>query len=101
MAAFFLVMGLAIVSYFVATERYMADFAPTLGLIALCGWLGLERSAVSAGWNRIVGPSVAVICLLTVVAGIFVSFDYHGELLRTIYPQSWDEMERFFARFGL
>ncbi len=98
---FFVAMCLAILSYFVATERYMADFAPSLGLIAVCGWLGLEQWAVRAGCEKITGFLLSIVCFASAVAGVFVSFDYHVELLHMIDPQSWDKMKEFFSRFGL
>jgi hypothetical protein len=94
-------MSLAILAYFVATERYMADFTPSLGLLALFGLLGLEGYGKERGWNRWVAPIGALACLITAVAGILVSFDYHGGALRTLSPAEWDAMRRFFSRFGL
>jgi len=101
LAMFYVALCLAILSYFVAAERYMADFAPALGLLALCGWLGLERWAVRVGGNRIAAPIAVTACVVTAVAGIFVSFDYHGGLLRRISPQDWDALKQFFSRLGL
>jgi hypothetical protein len=100
-AAFFLAASVAILSYFVAAERYMADFAPALGLLALFGWLGLEREAARAGWAKAVIPLYVLACLLSAIAGIFVSFDYHGGLLHIISPESWDEMNNWFSRHRL
>lgn len=98
---FFAVMCLVILTYFVATERYMADFAPSLGLLSLFGWLGLERWAHRKGWSALVGPAGAVLGVATALAGILVSFDYHGGLLRAISPSVWEGMRGFFGRLGL
>jgi hypothetical protein len=99
--AFFLAMSLAILAYFVATERYMADCVPALGLIALCGWLGVEARALRSGYTWIAMSFWVTASIVTLVAGVFVSFDYHSGLLHTIYPQSWDALKSFFHRFGL
>lgn len=100
LAAFCLVMCLAILAYFVATPRYLADFAPTLGLIALCGWLELERWARNARWNKVVAPLTAAACISTAAAGILVSFDYHGGSLHRLSPHEWETMRDFFSGFG-
>ena len=81
--------------YFLATARYMADFAPALGLLAVFGWLGVERRAQARGWNRFIAPVIAVAGAATAVAGVLVSFGYHELLLRTLQPQLWGKMERF------
>jgi hypothetical protein len=101
LAAFFLAGCVAILSYFVAAERYMADFAPALGLLALFGWLGLEQGAARTKWAKLVLPMFVLACLSSAVAGIFVSFDYHGQLLHKISPESWDKMNDWFSRLGL
>jgi hypothetical protein len=101
LAAFYLAVSVTILSYFVATERYMADFAPALGLLALIGWLELERRAARAGWTKLVLPLFVLASLSSAVAGIFVSFDYHGQLLHRISPQSWDRMNDWFSGHGL
>ncbi len=98
---FFLAMCLVILAYFVATERYMADFAPSLGLLSLFGWLGLEQWARRASWNRWVAPALASICVATAAAGILVSFDYHGGMLRALSPGAWEALRQFFGRIGL
>jgi hypothetical protein len=96
-----LVNCLVILSYFVATERYMADFAPSLVMLALFGWAGLEASAARSAPARIATSVTALAaCLATAAAGILVSFDYHGGMLHTLSPQKWDELRAFFARWG-
>lgn len=100
-ASFYLVMCLVVLGYFVATERYLADFAPALGLLALCGWLGLERWAGRVGRGGTVLSLTAAACVATAIGGILVSFDYHGGMLRTLSPAVWEGMRGFFSRFGL
>jgi hypothetical protein len=99
--AFCAVMCLAILSFYCATVRYLADFAPTLGLAAACGWLGLERWAKEAHWTKVVTPLTVLACAATAVAGVLVSFDYHRGMLQRLSPGQWESMRDFFARFGL
>jgi len=98
---YYLAICLAILMYFITTERYLADFAPSLGLLAVCGWLGLEQWAQLIRWNKIINPIVATACIITITAGILVSFEYHNGMLRELSPQVWNNMARFFARMGL
>lgn len=97
---FFLTMLAVVGSYFLATPRYAADFAPALALMAAFGWLGLERWARESGWHKVTTPVIALICLATAVAAVLVSLEYHGRLLRLLQPQLWADMEGFFNSLG-
>jgi fucose 4-O-acetylase-like acetyltransferase len=90
-ASFYAVMTATILAYFVATPRYLADFAPALCLLALGGLLGVESWAQRARWTRVVSPLLAILCLVTFVAGVLMSFDYHG---RSTSPR-WANVEQF------
>lgn len=98
-------------SYFSTCPRYQADFAVPVGLLALCGMLSLERWAQEAPvlWWRVPGVAekdwprwrawlvrgVAVLlCVVTVVMGTLLSFDYHARFLRFNEPLAWQEMDR-------
>ena len=94
-AFFFLAMLAVVGSYFLATPRYAADFAPALALLAAFGWLGLERWARETGWRKVTTPVIALTCLATAVAAVLVSFEYHGRLLRLLQPKLWADMESF------
>lgn len=100
-AAFYIMMCSVVLTYFVATERYLADFAPALGLLALCAWLGIEAWSRRIGHGASVIAPTALLCLASAVAGVFVSFDYHGGMLHTLSPAVWDNMKAAFSRYGL
>lgn len=94
--AVYIVMSAAILTYFLATPRYMADFAPSLALLSAIGLLGIERYLNTAVTRHAVLALCAAAGVITVVTGILVSFDYHGRMLRTLSPQSWVALERLF-----
>jgi hypothetical protein len=100
-AAYCSALCLVVLLYFVATERYLADFAPTLGLLALCAWLGIEEWSRRFRWGRAVRAVAVLGGLASAVAGVFVSFDYHGRMLHTLSPAVWDNLKTAFSRFGL
>jgi hypothetical protein len=88
--------SLAILGYFIATPRYLADFAPALGWLACIGFLGLEHRARSVSWRGLFSVGAISLALATGVAGVLVSFDYQGRLLSRTWPQAWEKMEAFF-----
>jgi hypothetical protein len=96
-----LAMAGAVLTYFVATPRYLADFTPTLALLAACGWLGLERWSKGQRFSGIVASLSAVSCLVTVIAGVLVSADYHNRSLRSLSPHDWQNIEKVFQRLLL
>ncbi len=93
-AGFCAAMLAVILGYFLATPRYSADFTPALALLAAFGCLGLERWAQRSGWTRVVAPALLATGLITATAGVLLSFDYHGQLLRRLQPQWWASMEQ-------
>jgi hypothetical protein len=99
-AGLFAGMSAITLSYFLATPRYMADFTPSLALLAVLGWLGVERWARgrAGGWAVLALGVVAA--GVTIVAGVLVSLDYHRRLIRTVWPDGWTALEQFFARLG-
>lgn len=93
MAASFLGMSGVTLAYFLATPRYMADFTPTLALLALCGALSLERLAADPGWRYFVGVCITILGITTAIAGVIISFDYHDKLLKKLSPDQWRKLE--------
>ena len=104
-AGLFLGVGLFMAAFFSTTERYLSDFAPALGLLAGCGWLGLERWAQRTRAHALVTVGAATGALLTAAMGALLSFDYHGRALSRDAPESWARMERWghdsLSRVGL
>ncbi|MDO8543035.1 MAG: hypothetical protein Q7S40_21530 [Opitutaceae bacterium] len=110
-AGYALPVMLLLLCYFSTTMRYEADFAPALGLLALCGLLAIERrvrgpteiernSSAPPARPRVraavgtVATVATVTCLITVVMGVLVSFDYHGRSLRRDDPKLWHRLDR-------
>lgn len=93
-AGLYLGVGLFLLAFFSTTERYVAEFAPALGLLAVCGWLGVERWAQQARWQAVVLPPVLAATMATVAIGVLVSFDYHGRTMSRDAPALWARLER-------
>jgi hypothetical protein len=93
-AATFLPMVSFLLLFCAATERYMADFTPALGLLALGGALAVERWAQRGGWKRVALPVLFALGAVTVAMGALVSFDYHGRMLSRAQPERWPRWER-------
>jgi hypothetical protein len=95
LAAALPVMAL-ILGYFSTTTRYQTDFAPALALVALAGWLALERRAQAAGRGAIAAVRLAAggAVLTALGMGVLLSFDYHGRLLEAVGPAHWRRLDR-------
>ena len=93
-AATFIPVAGFLLMFCAATERYMADFSPALGLLALGGALAAERWAQHGGWRRVTLPILFTMGAVTVVMGVLVSFDYHGRMLSRDQPERWARWER-------
>ena len=98
---YFLIMGTLISALLVATSRYMIDFTPALALLAAIGWLNVERWASGLRAGFAIKFALILLCLVTVVAGIAISFNYHDDWWKNAIPLEWAKTERFFAKFGL
>lgn len=90
----FLGVGIFLLAFFSTTERYATEFAPALGLLAACGWLTIERW----GQQRRLGAAVPAMGVVnvaaTVLAGVLLSFDYHGRSFAREDPATWGRLER-------
>jgi hypothetical protein len=91
LAGYALPVGGLVLCYFSTTMRYQTDYAVALAVLALVGLLALERCAAAwrKGLGALVAGSAAAACLVTVVVGVFVSFDYHGRSMRVTSPLKW------------
>lgn len=94
MAGYFLPIGGLLLCFFSTTERYLADFAPALLLLASCGALGLERAIQRVRRGVVAMPVIGAAAVVTAVLGALVSFDYHGRMLSRDNPEAWDRVER-------
>jgi hypothetical protein len=83
---------LVILSWFSTCARYQADFAVVLGLVAAGGLLALERAAQQRNRRALLVSFAAVVCLVTVVMGTLLSFDYHGRSMRRSAPLRWQKL---------
>jgi hypothetical protein len=86
-------VALLLHSYFSTTARYQADFAVTLGVLALCGLLAIERAARPAGLRVMVVVVAGGAVAATVTMGLLVGFDYHGRAWSRNDPAQWVRVE--------
>jgi hypothetical protein len=93
-AGLYLGVGLFLLTFFSTTERYLAEFAPALALLAVIGWLGLERWAQRTRWRFLITPLTAIAAVATVPMGVLVSFNYHGNTFSRDRPLAWLQLER-------
>ncbi len=90
-------MAVAMLSYFLATPRYMVDFAPALLLVALLGMLQIERRLQGRRGLSVFYSVVSCSVLVTTGMGILLSFDYHGRIFKVTAPAQWERLERTFS----
>ena len=90
----YLGVGCFLLSFFSTTERYMAEFGPALALLALGGWLGLERWAQGVRWRVGLWAVTVLAAVATVPLGVLVSLNYHGNTLSRDNPVLWSKLER-------
>ncbi len=93
-AGLYLGVGLFLLTFFSTTERYLAEFAPALALLAVCGWLGLECWAQQKRWRIWIPFGAAIAAAATVPVGVLVSFNYHGNTFSRDNPAAWQRLER-------
>ncbi|HEX3730834.1 MAG TPA: hypothetical protein VHV47_13575, partial [Opitutaceae bacterium] len=94
LAIFFAGVAALEACWWAATARYMADFTPALMLLAAAGMLGAERAARGRG-RALVRTGAAAAALFTAFVGAMLSFQLH-ELLRQLYPQTFDRVAHVF-----
>jgi hypothetical protein len=90
----YLGVGGFLLTFFSSTERAMAEFGPTLALLALVGWLGLERWAQEGRGRRWVWRATMPLGLAVVPMGVLVSFNYHGNTFSRDNPARWRRLEQ-------
>ncbi len=90
-------MAVAMLSYFLATPRYMVDFAPSLVLVALLGMLQIERRLQRGRGLNVFYAAVSLSALVTAGMGILLSFDYHNRIFKVTAPAQWEKLERTFT----
>jgi hypothetical protein len=93
-AGLYLGVGCFLLTFFSTTERYMAEFGPALALLALAGWLGLERWAQGVRWRVGLWTLTVLAAVATVPVGVLVSLNYHGNTLSRDNPVLWSQLER-------
>ncbi len=86
-------VGIFLLAFFSTTERYLAEFAPALGLLAAGGWLGLERRVAHRRGRWLVNVAVVVLVTVTITMAALMSFDYHGRSLSRDDPKTWARLE--------
>lgn len=81
-----------ILSYFSATERYMAEFTPAFALLACIGMLEVEARVRRPGRRRAVFLMFGGLGVATAVMAALISFDYHSRLLHRTDPTAWSRL---------
>ena len=92
-AAFYAGVSGILLCFWAATQRYMADFAPSLVLLGCIGLLSSERWLQSqfrrtAPFGQWLGNGIAA---FSVFFGVVVSFQLHG-LLKVFSPKAYDHL---------
>jgi hypothetical protein len=93
-AVFFLAVGGLLLGFVGSAGRYMADFTPTLMLLACIGLLGAERLATGrarTGIRVLAGAAAAA----SVFVGVMLSFQVH-DLLRDSNPKEYRRLAHLF-----
>lgn len=90
-----LTMAVFLGSFFSATPRYQADFSPYLVLIAVCGWLELERRLCRGVFSIIGRWLLGFAALLSVLFGLLLSVDYHSRILWRDHYTLWLRIQDF------
>ena len=88
----YLGVGFFLLTFFSATERYMAEFAPALALLALSGWLGLERRTQRWRGGAVVRALAVMAAVATAPVGVLVSLNYHGNVFSRDNPPLWNRI---------
>jgi len=97
-AGVLLSVGALLLCFFSATERYMVEFVPPLMLFALLGGLCAERMAGAAPWRVGVRAWFALAGGATLMAGVLISFDYHGRIMARTDPEAWEKITETVGR---
>jgi hypothetical protein len=101
-----LFLGLAgfLLTFFSTTERYLAEFTPALALLALAGWLELERRSRRHRWGVAGRASLALLVAASVPMGVLLSLNYHGNAFSRDHPELWSRLaensQRALAEIG-
>lgn len=88
----YLPLGLLMLAFFYAAERYMVDFVPALALLAVLGavvCVGVIRSRIGQIVTR---GAIVVSAVVTIGFGLLISFDYHGRSMKNTSPQTWQKI---------
>jgi hypothetical protein len=91
---FFLGLFGVSITYFLVTPRYMADFSPSLALLAAIGSLSLERLSDRPLFRSIFYVCLAIAALYSLVAALLISFGYNNDLFQRTCPSAWTQLER-------
>jgi hypothetical protein len=85
---------IVILCYFSTCARYATDFAVGLGVLSLCGMLGLERWAQSGRRHQTVVTLMVIATAVTVPIGMLLSLDYHARAIQYSAPVRWQALDR-------
>ncbi|MES2694155.1 MAG: hypothetical protein V4773_11830 [Verrucomicrobiota bacterium] len=92
-ACFAAAMGVTVLSYFLATPRYMADFMPALTFLAMIGLCDVAQPGTSRLVARLTGGALVLVALFSVGAGVLLSFDYHRQIAKVTAPGAWKRLD--------
>jgi hypothetical protein len=86
-------------SFYCATPRYTAAFAPLLALLAAIGALVLADRWAGTRRGRAWLAGFTVLSLISLTHGVLLGFDYHERLLQKLRPEYWNELAQSAARW--
>ncbi|MDX2187411.1 MAG: hypothetical protein SFV32_10800 [Opitutaceae bacterium] len=95
LAGFFAAVAITLLGFWAATQRYMADFTPSLILLSLLGVLICEHFSEKLGsrWAKFSRGMLGAMAAAAAAFGMCVSFQLHG-LFRHYSPGTYETLAR-------
>lgn len=93
-----LVQLAALLIFFFATERYLAELTPILGLLALIGfWQLFQRLASDRIWRSLAAIIAILFAIVTILAGGLLAISSYQERFLTTNPALMGQLINLFT----